>query len=227
VAEGYERWAPTYDRFPNPLLAREQRYLLPLLANMRNRTLLDLACGTGRWLERLMPALAMGIGVDRSNAMLRVAHRKPAITDRLIQADCSDLPFRDTTFDLAICSFALNHIPRLDSALSQLARVTRAGTDIFVSDLHPEAYGRGWRVGFRDGHEAVGIEVFPRSSPQVLKALIAAGFESVTSTPLWLEEPERPIFGAAGKSSSFSEASSIPAVIVWHCKKPTCAGRTQ
>jgi ubiquinone/menaquinone biosynthesis C-methylase UbiE len=227
VAEAYERWAPSYDRFPNPLLAREQRHLLPRLANKRNRTLLDLACGTGRWLETLMPVLATGIGVDRSNAMLRVAHRKSAITDRLIQADCSDLPFRDTTFDLVICSFALNHIRRLDPALSQLARVTKPGADLFVSDLHPEAYGHGWRVGFRDDHEAIEVEVFPRSSLQIANRLIAAGFECVTSTPLWLQEPERPIFNAAGKSLFFTDASSIPAVIVWHCKKPACTGGTQ
>jgi ubiquinone/menaquinone biosynthesis C-methylase UbiE len=227
VSDGYERWASTYDRFPNPLLAREQRHLLPVLATMRNRALLDLACGTGRWLERLMPAVAAGTGVDRSNAMLRVARRKPAIAHRLIQADCSDLPFRDTIFDLVICSFALNHIPRLDSALSQLARVTKPGADIFVSDLHPEAYGQGWRVGFRDDHQALEIEVFPRSSLQMGKSLIAAGFECGTATPLWLEEPERPIFHAAGKSSLFTNASSIPAVIVWHCKKPKGGMRTQ
>jgi ubiquinone/menaquinone biosynthesis C-methylase UbiE len=224
VSDGYERWAPTYDRSPNPLLAREQRHLLPLLAAMRNRTFLDMACGTGRWLERLMPELAAGIGVDRSNAMLRVAQRKPTITNKLIQADCSDLPFRETIFDLVVCSFAFSHIRRLDSVLPQLARVTKPGADIFVSDLHPEAYGHGWRVGFRDDHDSLEIEVFPRSSLETVRALTEAGFERVTSMPLWLEESERPIFHAAGKSGLFTEASSMPAVIVWHCKKPICAG---
>jgi len=42
-----------------------------------------------------------------------------------------------------------------------------------------------------------------------------------------LEEPERKIFNAAGKSLFFTDASSIPAVIVWHCKKPACTGGRQ
>src|ERR1035438_8802237 len=67
VRDGYERWAPTYDDFPNPVLAREQRYILPLLPSLRNRHVLDLACGTGRWLERLLSAGALpGVGVDLS-----------------------------------------------------------------------------------------------------------------------------------------------------------------
>ena len=53
VAEGYERWAPTYDHAPNPLLAREERHLLPLLEDLQSKRMLDLACGTGRWLEKL------------------------------------------------------------------------------------------------------------------------------------------------------------------------------
>ena len=51
AAEGYERWAPIYDDAPNPLLAREERYLLPLLIDLGDKAILDLACGTGRWLE--------------------------------------------------------------------------------------------------------------------------------------------------------------------------------
>jgi len=77
VRDGYERWAPTYDDFPNPLLAREQRHILPLVPDLRNRCALDLACGTGRWLTRLVASGAgPAVGVDLSSAMLRVAGDK-------------------------------------------------------------------------------------------------------------------------------------------------------
>ena len=52
VKEGYERWAPIYDQNPNPVLAREERHIDPLIANMQGKNVLDLACGTGRWLEK-------------------------------------------------------------------------------------------------------------------------------------------------------------------------------
>jgi ubiquinone/menaquinone biosynthesis C-methylase UbiE len=217
VAEGYERWAPAYDRDPNPLLAREERHLLPLLRNLHAKRVLDLACGTGRWLERLMAqGCASGVGIDRSAAMLRVAGEKCAITGRLTRAACESLPFRGTVFDLAICSFALGHIPDLGSMVRELARVTKPKADLFVSDLHPDAYDSGWRVGFRDQSSAVQIETFSRAAEEILRPFCSHGFECVTQAPLWLEEQEKPIFVRAGKSDRFVEACQSPAVLVLH-----------
>lgn len=219
MAEGYERWAPTYDDCPNPLLAREQRYLLPLLTGIRNRQVLDLACGTGRWLQQLIPTHARAAGVDQSTAMLRIANGKHCIAGKVVQADCSEIPFPAALFDLVIFSFALGHIRRLDIVLGELARVTKRGGEIFVSDLHPEACAHGWRVGFRDYREAVEIETFPRTPLEILNTFSAAGFECMSCVPLWLGEPERPIFSQAGRSASFTNAISVPAVLVFRFHK--------
>ena len=219
-AEAYERWAPIYDYAPNPLLAREERYLLPLFVDLYSKRILDLACGTGRWLERLMACGAKaGVGIDSSSAMLRVAGKKNAITTRLARADCESLPFRAAVFDLAICSFALGHIRDLGSMVRELARVTRTGADVFVSDLHPEAYAQGWRAGFRDGSTSVQIEMLPRAAEETVHAFCSNGFESLTHVPLWLGDPEKPIFARAGKSHTFAEACQLPAVLIYHFRR--------
>jgi SAM-dependent methyltransferase len=220
AAEAYERWAPTYDDAPNPLLAREERYLLPLFVDLHRKRILDLACGTGRWLETLIARGAKaGVGTDRSSAMLRVAGKKNAITTRLARADCESLPFRTAVFELAICSFALGHIRDLGSMVRELARVTRTGADVFVSDLHPEAYARGWRAGFRDGSAAVQIEMLPHAAEKIDHTFCSNGFESLTQVPLWLGDPEKPIFARAGKSHTFAEACQLPAVLVCHFRR--------
>lgn len=217
---GYERWAPIYDRDPNPLLAREERYLSPLLADLENKRVLDLACGTGRWLDRLMTrGPASGVGLDRSDAMLRVACSKGAINGRLAKAACENLPFRGGVFDLAICSFAVGHIRELGLMVRELARVARPAADLFVSDLHPEAYDRGWRVGFRDESSAVHIEIFPRAAEEISRPFCSNGFECLSQAPLWLEEPEKLIFARAGKSNRFGEACQSPAVLVFHFRR--------
>jgi SAM-dependent methyltransferase len=218
-AEAYDRWAPTYDHDANPLLAREERYLLPLFVDLHHKRILDLACGTGRWLETLTAQGAKGVGIDCSSAMLRVAGKKSAITTRLARADCESLPFRTAVFDLAICSFALGHIRGLGSMVRELARVTKAGADVFVSDLHPEAYARGWRTGFRDGSTAVQIEMLPHAAEKTDRAFCSNGFESLTHVPLWLGDPEKPIFARAGKSHAFAEACQLPAVLVCQFKR--------
>ena len=220
VADGYERWAPTYDHFPNPLLAREQRHVLPLLPTLRNPCVLDLACGTGRWLKHLLATGARpGVGVDLSSAMLRVAADKEELSGRVVQADCLELPFRASTFDFSICSFALGHIQGLSSVAAEFSRVMKPGSDLFVTDLHPEAYAIGWRTCFRDQQSAVQVQTEPHSSEDILGAFSSVGCECVTHESLWLENPEQPLFAAAGRQRLFQPACSVPAILFCHFKR--------
>jgi ubiquinone/menaquinone biosynthesis C-methylase UbiE len=214
ASEGYERWAPTYDHAPNPLLAREERYLMPLFANVQRRQVLDVACGTGRWLDRLIAQGATGAGTDISLAMLSIAKEKRAISGRLARANCAHLPFPSAAFDLAICSFALGHIWELESTASELARVTKPGADLFVSDLHPEACAKGWRVGFRDANMAIEIETLPRAMDEIVPAFSGNGFTCLKCESLHLGNPEQPIFEQAGKSRIFAEACKLPAILI-------------
>jgi len=217
VEEGYERWAPTYDHAPNPLLHLEERKLAALLPDLSGKHVLDLACGTGRWLEKLASrGGGLRIGVDFSAGMLRVAGRKETICGRLLRADCHTLPFRASVFDLVVCSFALGHIRNLAVVVRELARVTKTGADVFVSDLHPEAYARGWRTGFRDSGGATQIEVSPRTAEEIIRAFYSGGFECLTHVPLCLGEPEKPIFARGGKSHLFPRACQAPAVLICH-----------
>jgi ubiquinone/menaquinone biosynthesis C-methylase UbiE len=215
VTEGYERWAASYDDVPNPLLAREERYLAPLLPDLRGKIVLDLACGTGRWLARFVAlGCAAGVGIDSSMAMLRIASQKQAIGGHLIHADCESLPLPGAAFDFAICSFALGHAADIGRLIKELSRVTKIGADIFVSDLHPDAYLRGWRTGFREGTTSFQIRVQPRSTEHIVQAFSASGFECNQHRSLRLGKPEKHLFAKAGRSKLFADACRLPAVLV-------------
>jgi SAM-dependent methyltransferase len=213
---GYERWAPLYDDSPNPLLAREERYLLPLIERLTPTRALDLGCGTGRWLEKLESFRFTRTGMDRSAAMLRRAQAKPGTAGQLIQADCENLPFSDAAFDLALCSFTVGHVEDLVRMAKELARVTQSGADLFVSDLHPAAYEGGWRVGFRDNSSAVEIAIVPRSSETIVETFECFGFRCRENIALRLEEPERVVFERAGKIEMFLPAIKVPAILSLH-----------
>jgi malonyl-CoA O-methyltransferase len=220
AAEGYERWASGYDHTPNPLLAREERYLLPLLPPLHNKAVLDLACGTGRWLQRFRAKGAtLGVGIDNSISMLRVAASKHGVQARVVRASCENIPISMSVFDLAICSFAVGHIIDLDSMVRELTRVMKPAADIFASDLHPDAYAHGWRVGFREGGAAFEIEMRSRSHEEIREAFCANGFRCERQVPLWLEDPEQPLFARAGKAHLFSAACQIPAVLISHFRR--------
>ena len=220
VEEGYRRWAPSYDRDLNPLLALEERQLKSMLPSLAGKRVLDLACGTGRWLAWVLAEGARsGAGVDISWAMLAGAREKARLQTRLVRADCCNIPFAAGTFDLVISSFALSHLSDLESAVREVARVAAPGAAVYVSDLHPQAYARGWRTGFRDSRGGAEIMSWDRSIEELLAAWNSAGFVCVELAEFRLGEPEKLILALAGKANLFAEARQDPAVLAFHFQK--------
>lgn len=217
VQEGYRLWAATYDHNPNPLLALEERELGPLLLKFRGKRILDVGCGTGRWLQKLTSAgIRTAVGVDLSAAMLDRAAQHPEINRRLIRADCQALPIRSSSADLIVCSFTLGHVPRLDVLVSEFSRVALPGADVFVTDLHPQAQALGWRVGFRSGEVPVEVESCRHPCEEVRQSFGACGFKLIEMRDLHLGAPEQPIFVRAGRERAFEQARAIPAVLLCH-----------
>jgi ubiquinone/menaquinone biosynthesis C-methylase UbiE len=215
VHDGYERWAQSYDHSPNPILALEERYLSSILPDVAGKHVLDLACGTGRWLTQLWARGAQVVGLDVSGAMLRVARGKSSISDQLVRADFLQLPFRDSTFDFVLCSFALNHILSLDVVAHELAQTMRSSGHLMISEMHPEAHARGWRPGFRDTQSAVQIETTDHSAEDVISSFRANGFLCLNVDACFFGEPERSIFLDSGKGEMFTGACQVPAIQVY------------
>ena len=125
-------------------------------------TVVDVAAGTGRWARALQRKRgARAIAVDFCHEMLRIAPI-PAV-----QADATHLPLPDASADVVICAFALGYAP---ACFAELARITRPGGMLLVSDVHPEALSRGWTRSFRHRGEAIQV----RDQPYELADLACA-----------------------------------------------------
>jgi malonyl-CoA O-methyltransferase len=169
--ETYERWADTYAPEPhNPLMAAEQRAVLGLMPDVRNRRVLDLACGTGRYSRLVVAARAScAVALDLSPAMLR-----RAASGLRIQASMDQLPFADASFDVVISGLALSHAPHLGRWMREAARVLVPGGTLLYSDFHPAASQRGLRRTFKDRSERVHAVAHCCHSVEAQRAAAAA-----------------------------------------------------
>ncbi len=220
VEVGYGLWAQTYDRDPNPLLALEERTVEPLLPDLKTRIVVDLGCGTGRWLAKLLArGAAAGFGLDCSRPMLARAFRKPGLAGRIIQGGCLALPLRASSADLVVCSFALGHLGNIGLFAHELARVARSGCDLFLTDLHPCAVERGWLCAFRHAGMPHEIPVVGRPVGEIQRAFAREGFELVRRIEPSLGNPERPIFEQAGKGGLLESVRGTPAIFVCHFQR--------
>ena len=222
AVEGHARWAQTYDLTPNPLLALEERILESLLPDLRSQYVMDVACGTGRWLRRLKArGAAGGLGIDLSAEMLAQAARKPAMQGTLVRGDAHALPFRSGVADLLISSFSVGYIDDLQGFAGESARVTRQGGIIVVTDFHPSNHSRRWRRTFRLGSEVFEIRSFSRPLVALCNVFEACGLTLEACLEPCFGEPERHFFDRCGRGHFFEEARSGPAIFVCIFKKGT------
>lgn len=173
---GYDLWAASYDRTPNPVVAMDARHTLGLLRVRRGDRVLDLGCGTGRYLTRLHRSGARPVGADFSLGMLRVARRR-ARTVPLVAADLQrGLPFADARFDAALCSLVGEHLTDLHRTMRDTARALRAGGLLVFTVYHPDLAAAGKEANFTRGTVEYRLGAQRWSTGDYLDRISDAGF---------------------------------------------------
>jgi demethylmenaquinone methyltransferase/2-methoxy-6-polyprenyl-1,4-benzoquinol methylase len=98
---------------------------------------LDLAAGTGSSSMPFAAAGAQVVAADFSLGMLRVGKAAHPDLD-LLAGDALRLPFADASFDVVTISFGLRNVSDVDTALGEMARVTKPGGRLVVCEFsHP------------------------------------------------------------------------------------------
>lgn len=165
-------------------------------------TVVDVGVGEGLCLERLLPpgdrerpgddGGVRVVGVEYRLDKARVARRLPEV--RPVVADAGMLPVPDASADLVTCIEVLEHLPAVDRAVAELARV--AGDRCVVSVPWEPWFrlgnlGRGKNVG-RLGNDPEHVQWF---TPRRLRRALEASFAEVRvvrAFPWIIAEARRP-----------------------------------
>jgi ubiquinone/menaquinone biosynthesis C-methylase UbiE/cytosine/adenosine deaminase-related metal-dependent hydrolase len=224
-AGAFDAWAEVYDRQENPLLALEERYLPRLLPDCKERHILDVGCGTGRWLTRLARSHPASLhGVDGSPKMLEAAAAKGVANTRLDCGELPSLPVASASADLVLASFVLSYVEDLDQCASELARVLREDGDLYLSDMHPgTSAALGWKRGFETDGVAYRLTTQTWPLARLIDAFTSHGFTVAALLEPPFGELERYLFQARGKEEAWRQAAGRPAIYLLHLRKlPQC-----
>ncbi len=103
----------------------------------RGRAILDLACGSGAFLENLAATFprARIMGVDLSEPYLQEARRRSGVRS-LSLANAEHLPFADASLDAVTCIYLFHELPpRVRGAVArEIARVLKPGGLLALAD---------------------------------------------------------------------------------------------
>ena len=101
------------------------------------KTILDLGCGTGKFLECFLRSKSWdrAVGVDFSQAMLEKAREKIQGNVTWLQEDFDALPFPEASFDLVISGFTLRSVQKLPEFLGRIHQILKPGGKVAFLDL--------------------------------------------------------------------------------------------
>ncbi len=106
----FSRWAPVYDGFE--LLLSGVRRKMAHAIDHTDRSVLDVATGTGSLAIALSPKAKKVVGIDLSDKMLAVARKKTHTGDlTFLQMDASRMDFPDGAFECVTISLGLHDMP--------------------------------------------------------------------------------------------------------------------
>jgi malonyl-CoA O-methyltransferase len=210
--EGYRLWAPSYaqetvaSRLDDLLVAA----LTPPLAGQR---LLDAGCGTGRRLRDCDAATA--VGVDLSPEMLDagLGHNFDDGRIQTMVGDVRDLPLADRAFDIVWCRLVIGHLPALDRAYAELARVADAGAAVIVTDFHPDAIAAGHKRTFRSGSEVHELEHHVHDVAAHVAAAGAVGLVLIEQRDAKVGVESWELYLRASRPTAFFEHVGLPLVL--------------
>ena len=213
--EAYRLWAPEYDTTPNPLLSLELRCLEPLISGAAGCDVVDLGCGTGRWLTKLAEiGVRSATGVDVSKEMLEQAANKLTASTQLILGDCLHTPLQPASSDWIQASLLLSYVDDIQGFAREAARIARPGAFVLISDVHPATRTYGWKRTFSFANQAIEIETHPYGISDLHLAMDQVGFEPTLFLELPFGEPEKAIFFDADRPDLFGRVDGLPVLFV-------------
>ena len=122
----WDRNAGRYDRFMRKDRAAYEKMYGLIRPDVKGKTVLELATGTGLIAKNIVNAAAHIEASDTSAEMIREAkHRNHSAKLYFSVQDMFCLPYADKSFDVVIVSNALHIVPQPEKALAEIHRVLK------------------------------------------------------------------------------------------------------
>lgn len=172
----YKKIAATYDhRYIDEDYSGIRQALLDFIGSA-DRRVLEVGCGTGHWLQGLLPIEAVGVDLSRL-MLLRAIPKIPR--RRLVQARAEELPFENGSFDRLFTINAHHHFSDKPQFFREARRVLAPSGSFVTIALDPHTGTDQWWVyDYFESTRDIDRERYP-SCEQIRTWMREVGFADV------------------------------------------------
>jgi len=132
--------------YPTTLKLAKIRKILRSLHLLPNAYVLDVGCGDGRMLNKVVAQYHLkGVGVDISSNQLKENLRNNLFGNTYYLSDAERLPFEDDTFDVIFCFDVLEHLSSPQDCINEICRTLKKnGKAIIYAISKKDKYTWHW-----------------------------------------------------------------------------------
>lgn len=161
IKTNYNEIAPIYDeRYKVNYLKAVEQSLLYIASENNVQKILEVGCGTGRWLKSLRILNKKLLGLDYSIEMLKIAKNSNEI-DGIVNADASNLPFNNNSFDMIFCINAIHHFPDKKKFFSDAVSCLNVNGVFCIYSVDPHIDKNWYVYEYFDGLYEIDLMRFP------------------------------------------------------------------
>lgn len=223
AVEAYDLWAASYDSQPGNLMLNLDKILFSKLldgAHLKNKTVADIGCGTGRhWPEIFEKAPSGLTGFDVSPGMLKKLREKFPAAETYAITDNGFSAIRDHTFDVIISTLTIAHIENIEQALEAWCRILKEDGDIMITDFHPDTLAFGGKRTFKHGNAQIAVRNFVHPVKTIREFLLKNGFEVVNEYERKIDESVKHYYTEQNATLVYEKFKGFPVIYGIHLKR--------
>jgi ubiquinone/menaquinone biosynthesis C-methylase UbiE len=142
----YDQTAGDYDtRYRANRLTGVERALLDQIRSINASRVLEVGCGTGRWLASISSVARDTFGLDLSSQMMAQA-QKAQKKLHLVRGRAGRLPFKVQSFDLIFCVNALHHFDDPLGFITKAWKLLKPGGYLSIIGQVPQDRRNHWYI---------------------------------------------------------------------------------
>jgi ubiquinone/menaquinone biosynthesis C-methylase UbiE len=221
--EAYDLWADNYDDQPDNLMFYlDQSVFTELMVDVpvRDKTIADIGCGTGRhWPLLFQNRPAKLTGYDVSDGMLKRLKLKFPDADTTLITDNFLGHIADDTYDTIISTLTVAHIENLDEAMAEWCRVLKPGGNIIITDFHPKALAAGGKRTFQYQNTHIPIVNFVHPTDAIKSFFATQGFTLVNEVEKVIDNTVMHYYIKQNAIHVYQKFRGMPMIYGLHLKK--------